>query len=103
MILEPHALAHAAARRRDEQLVELIAQALAPWPIRVLVAEDRPGELLVRLGRPSGVTLAIPVDPTLVPRLGIDETVRLVALEARRRWRDLEPAPVPANVALGEE
>lgn len=35
--------ARAAARRQDEQLVTLVAQALDPWPVRVFVDENRPG------------------------------------------------------------
>ena len=102
-ILEPHSIAREAARRRDAQLVRLIAQALEPYPIRVIVTEDRPGELLIRLGRPDGVTLAVPVDASLVTRYGPDELAVYIGLEARRRWHDLEPLPVPDNVILGQE
>lgn len=54
--------ARAAARRQDEQLVTLVAQALDPWPVRVFVDENRPGVLRIALGRPAGAYLDVEVD-----------------------------------------
>lgn len=102
-VLEPHALARQAARRHDEQLVTLVAQALEPWPVRVFVLDDRPGVLRIVLGRPNGAYLDVPVDPEQVRRHGPAEVALIVAREARRRWHALEPLPVPANVTLGQE
>lgn len=94
-------LARATARRRDEQLVALIAQALEPYPVRVMFLEHHPDVIRIVLGRAT--FLDVPIDPVIRARRPLDELVLEVAREARRRWRDLEPLPVPDNVVLGGE
>ena len=93
-----------AIRRRDAQLVDVIAQALAPWPVRVLVVAH-PGAVRITLGRPNGVYLTVPIDRHRIARdqLTPEDVATLIALEARRRWRDLDPLPIPANITLGAE
>jgi hypothetical protein len=76
--------ARAAARRQDEQLVTLVAQALDPWPVRVFVDENRPGVLRIALGRPAGAYLDVEVDSRKVAQLGA-----LARAASREAYADL--------------
>lgn len=97
--------ARQAARRRDEQLVAIIAEALAPWPVRVFVLADRDDVIRISLGRPDGALIDVPVDRILIDsgRFSAEEVAALVARQARKVWHSLEPLPVPANITVGQE
>lgn len=103
----PLSLAQQAGRRRDEQLVALVASALAPWPVRVYVLEHRDDVLRVALGRRDGAYLDVPVDELRHQlyrgAITLDEAVARIARQARKVWHSLEPLPVPANITLGQE